>query len=65
MLRPLIQRSNTFICEINLMPFKTTPVYYDRTATPEHRVFYVCKTAGREPTGYVKRRAWSNILDSS
>ncbi len=40
-------------------------VYYDGSATPDHRVFSVCKTAGREPDGYTKRGAWSNIPDSS
>lgn len=64
-LRPLIQCSNTFNCEINPMYFKTMPVYYDGSATPEHRAFSVCKTAGREPDGYAKRRAWSNIPDLS
>ncbi len=41
------------------------PVYYDGSATPEHRVFSVCKNAGREPAGYTKRRVWSDIPDSS
>ena len=41
------------------------PVYYDGSATPEHYIFSVCKTAGREHAGYAKIRAWSDILDSS
>ena len=40
-------------------------VYYDGLATFDHRVFSVCKTAGRESDGYTKRRAWLNIQDTS
>ena len=41
------------------------PVYYDGSVTPKHCVFSSCKTAGKEPAGYAKRRVWSNIPDSS
>ena len=41
------------------------PVYYDGSAMPEHRVFSICKTAGRKPAAYAKSRVWSDIPDSS
>ena len=63
--RPLSWRDPSIRGAQTGRPTKTTPVYYDKSMTPEHTGNRKIKTAGRELANFRKYAVWSTPEDPS